>query len=188
MIGHEGVTGPETVVGFQRCLRLALGNRDFAGDSDKLSGLVQMADARALDDLHERLCAAVHDRDFLVGEFDADVVDAETPKRGHEVFDRSDLYAALADARRQRRVGDVLRPGPNEPSRHVQAVEFDSRIGIGGTKRHTDGTPAMYADPDCVGGTVDCSLTQHWLSRPSPWSEVNYTCKRPKNEEKMEAR
>jgi hypothetical protein len=120
--------------------------------------------ARAREERHEWLGTAVDGGNLDAVDLDAEVVDAEPGRRGHEVLDRLHPRPVLSHGRRIVRIDDALRRCGNRVA-VAGHVEHDAGIRGSGTegdparlagmKPHTVQTDLLPGRP-LVHGRVDC--------------------------------
>ena len=106
----------------------------------------QPLDARFLHQIQERRRAAVHDRHFVVGELDDDVVDADADQRGEQMFDGFDGRAILPEHRRVVQARHVLHGGGNLDAQ-VGPAETNTGVGRRRLERQRDLVAGMKTNP-----------------------------------------
>ena len=129
---------------------------------DEFLRRVLVDDAGRLQQEHERRGAAIHDRQFRRIDLDERIVDAESCKRRHQVFDRRNPHLPRRQRGRHRRIADVSDKSRNQHRRtHVYSTEYDSRIHRRRAQRHDDFLAGMHTDPGGTNRVLQCSLIDH---------------------------
>ena len=144
-------------------------HRDRLQDLDPAPRPVLLDHAGALDQEHEGLRAAVHDRQLRPAQLDQGIVDLARREGRHQMLDRGDRRAArpaqlgahggvadLVVARRHRRT-----------VRLIVAHEPDAAVGLGGTQRQRDLGTGVQAGTDTADRVAQGTLRTAGEARPT---------------------
>ena len=116
--------------------------------------------AGALDQKHERLGTAVHDRQLGSADLDQEVVDLADRERRHQVLDGRDHGAAgLAERGAHRGVADLIEARVQGPAAGaVVAHEADAAVGFGRMQAEGDPGAGVEAGADATDRVAERPL------------------------------
>ena len=141
---------------------VVLSRFDSRLDSQIALGYGLLDDPGRLQQKHERTGAPVHDRDLGTRNVDVQVVDAQSGKRGHQMFYGRDPRSVLFQRRRQSGVTNIAGVGAY---RHrlgqIGAVENNAGIGWCRTQHQLDAHAGVQTNAGRLDFVFERALSEH---------------------------
>jgi hypothetical protein len=159
VIEADRVADLQAIRGVQRDTLVALLELNRAKHLDRLARRSLRLHAGILNQVHPRGGAAVHDGDFAVIQFDADIVDAEGAKRREQVLDRLDGGLARTEAGLELlAAAQVRHVSWNLDAPKIRPPESDTRVDRCRHQGHGDLLSRVEPDACAVDRTAERSL------------------------------
>ena len=91
MVSNESIGCFKSCIGPECSLGVSLTDRDLPFDANELLERFLFNDPYRTDKVDEWGCTAIHDRDLFGRKFNDEIIDAQTPKRRHQMFNSGNL-------------------------------------------------------------------------------------------------